>query len=503
MSHHALIFSVHYQYSTATFRAAGPHRIATFLRGHDWDIEVIDYGDHFTLDELKELVRSRVSSKTAFIGFSSFFNFWNEKYNQFTSWIKSEYPDIKTILGGQSVAKTTATDIDYWIDSFGEYAILELLKNLAGNGNPIKFDLEHFGERKLIRSIASYPAFPMESLKIIMEKRDFVESYEWLPVEFSRGCKFKCKFCNFPILGVKGDYTRSSEDFIEQMNHNYDNFGVKHYFMADETFNDSPEKIRKFADATEQLNFRPYFSGFMRVDLMIAHPETWHDLVRMNLGGHYYGVETFNLESAKLIGKGMHPDKVKQGLLDIKSYFKSNIFYRGTISLIVGLPHETHMSMRETDNWLSNNWTDQAIVVFPFDVEDIKGPNLKNQTNVSEFGKNIDKYGIRQMDPTGYQKLHSEHFWDWRHGNYAADKLIWEHDTMNIFEADRISKNLQNKKMFMFKEDNWSVNIGRYDLTNRSSDLSITLTDVADSKNKVFFIDYVRNYKHKKLSWKP
>ena len=38
--------------------------------------------------------------------------------------------------------------------------------------------------------------------------------------------------------------------------------------------------------------------------------------------GHFYGIESFNHKSAKAIGKGMHPDKVKQGLIDVKNYFK-------------------------------------------------------------------------------------------------------------------------------------------------------------------------------------
>jgi hypothetical protein len=131
MAYHALIFSLHTPDSTS-FRSSGPHRIATFLREHDWDVEVIDYTTFFSFDEIKELVKSRVTSQTIFFGFSSFFNYWDNNISVITAWMKKTYPNIKTILGGQSVASTPGTNIDYWVDSFGEYSILELAKSLKG-----------------------------------------------------------------------------------------------------------------------------------------------------------------------------------------------------------------------------------------------------------------------------------------------------------------------------------------------------------------------------------
>ena len=44
-------------------------------------------------------------------------------------------------------------------------------------------------------------------------------------------------------------------------------------------------------------------------------------LDKMKMFGHFYGIESFNHMSTKAISKGMHPDKVKQGLIDIKNYY--------------------------------------------------------------------------------------------------------------------------------------------------------------------------------------
>lgn len=429
-----------------SLRSTGSHRIATFLREEGWDVEVIDFAAHWPLQYLKELVKSRVTTQTKFFGFSSFFNSWNETLTEFTTWIKTHYPHIKIILGGQGIAMTKAPskNIDFWIDSFGEMAILEVVKSIVGNTSTnLKFDFEHFGDKKLIKSITSYPAFPMKSYKNLLEKRDFLKSYEWLTTEFSRGCKFSCSFCNFPILGVKGDYSRSQEDFELEMRHNYDNFGIKNYYIADETFNDSTEKIIKFADVVDKLNFKPYFSGFIRGDLLITHKESWEHLVRLGMGGQFYGIETFNHKSAKAVKKGMHPDKVKEGLLQLKKYFSDRLFYRGAISLIVGLPFETIQSLVESRNWLEDNWYDQHFDAWPLAIADIKvGDNF---TNLSEFSKNLLKYGLREL------KNYDEHIKLLEKNGQkfnidllpASDsRFKWEHDTMNEVQANLITQKM-------------------------------------------------------------
>jgi hypothetical protein len=287
------------------------------------------------------------------------------------------------------------------------------------------------------------------------------------------------------------------------MNYNYDNFGIKHYYVADETFNDSREKIKKFADAAEQIPFRPFFSGFMRADLMLTQPEQLEHLVRLNFGGHYYGIETMNHKSAKMVGKGMHPDKIKQGLLDVRKYMMSKIPYRGTISLIWGLPFETKATLLETEQWLLKNWTDQGLVIFPLSVEDAEGENLKNQTNVSDFGKNMVKYGLRKMSKGTYNGPTDEWDYRWRQGNYAADEMLWEHDTMNIFDAKRISNSLQDPVIYDFKLDCWQLGYPEHTARTKSADLtSIINVEKSSATEKLYHanVEFIKEYSLKKIN---
>jgi radical SAM superfamily enzyme YgiQ (UPF0313 family) len=503
MSYHGIIFSLR---RTPLARGAGAHRIATVLRQQGWDCEVVDFTRFWTSEEIKELLRSRITNKTVFVGFSVFFNYWETRFDDLVDWLKSEYPNVKTIIGGQSVALTPAKHIDYWVDSYGEVAIVELLKHLTGNKTePIKFDFNHLGKKKLIRSISAYPAYPLESYGSRLEKRDFLQPYEWLTTEFSRGCKFSCDFCNFPILGVKGDYSRSQVDFEQEMKYNYDEWGITDYYVADETFNDSTEKIRKFADVADQLSFNPYFNGFIRGDLLVTHKDSWPELVRLGFGAQYYGIESFNHKSAKVIGKGMRAEKIQAGLLEYKNYMKDKLFFRGVISLIVGLPHETAETMQQSENWLRANWTDQAIIASPLDVGSISDDYHLGQTNVSEFRKNLEKYGLRPMANAHINRStnHSNAPGSPNAITGVADDeiMVWEHDTMNLPQAIEIATRMLD---IPHKLVNWHFGVLSFTHRKHIQDIPDAASYGKESRpDENMLQSFIKEYKTNKLNWLP
>jgi len=441
---HALIFSSREFYWE---RSSGAHRIATYLRQHGMDVEVVDFAAHWDIEMLKEFTRKSVTSATLFFGFSVFFNHWNQTMTDFSSWLKAEYPRIKTVAGGQSILDSTLTNIDIWVDSYGETAMLSVARHLAGNSSDkLRFSIEHFGDKKVIKALESYPAYNLKDYANILEVRDFIEPWEWLTVEFSRGCKFSCAFCNFPVLGVKEDTSRSKESFEYEMKYNYDMFGVNRYYVADETFNDRVEKITKFANVVESLDFEPFFSGFIRADLL-SQPNMIQELARLNFGGQYYGIETFNQKSGAVIGKGLDPEKVKKLMLDTKNYFKShNKTYRGTISLIVGLPYDTEDHWNNNRDWLTKIWMSEAMTIFPLCV------GKSESTNQSKFSQNLKKYGLREMSLRTIQR--TEFF---KNSMQNKSEIMWEHDSMDIYQARKIAESMQISFAHVNPLDSWQL----------------------------------------------
>lgn len=473
-------------------RGNGAHRIATFLRAYDWDIEVVDFCDEWTLEELQEFVKSRITSDTKFFGFSSFINWWPAETNEFTLWLKITYPNVATIMGGQGCLLTPAENIDYWIDSFGEYAILELLKYITGNTifhSGLK--LENFEGKKIIRALHNFPAWKMPSYRVKYEPRDFLQHFEMLTIETSRGCRFKCDFCNFPILGVKEDISRSAKDLEEELIYNYNEYGIKNYTIADETFNDRKEKITKYADMVQRLDFDPWFMAFMRGDLMINQRALWDDIVALGVGGHFYGVETFNHAAGKIIGKGMHPDKLKQGLIDIRNHFEPHGIYRGTISLICGLPKETSETYWEGIDWCIKNWSGQSVTSWYLELLD----DTIQLTNQSEFAKNLEKYGLRRKEVILKPDMTS--FFP-----KVGKVSMWEHDNMNQLQAIEIMKEFYDQvfaRHFTCTGFNTPAGLAEHQ-TNEAKQVLFhkTFSDNAPSINI-----HISEYKRKKLDWTP
>lgn len=454
MSHHALMFGVA---NNSVQRSPGAHRIATVLREHEWDVEVIDYTALWSLAELQELVRSRVTGSTVFFGFSTIFSSWDPSLNAFTRWLKDTYPNIKIVIGGNSVALTNAENIDYWVDGYGEVAAIELARSLTGNTGPaLRFDMEQFGTRRLIKATTSYPAYPMPSYRTLYEARDFMQPFEWGTMELSRGCKFTCKFCAVPLLGVKEDQSVPAEDFEYALRYNYDNFGIQNYYITDETFNDRSEKIEKYAQVVERMPFRPFFSGYLRLDVLTAHPEMRELLVRMNYGGHQFGIETFNHASGKVVGKGMNPERVKSALLDNKEYFKSSAldFYRCNLSFIVGLPYETRETQMATIDWLDVNWQDQSAGMAPLYIANAK--SRKEHTKISDFGEDLRKHGLRELSSNvTWPELH----YPINRPNNNEHSFLWEHDTMNIVEAYELASLGRDRIVPVTRMDNWMLHL--------------------------------------------
>jgi radical SAM superfamily enzyme YgiQ (UPF0313 family) len=409
-------------------RSHGAYRIAHVLREHDWDIEVIDYTHYWSSEQLKQLARSRITDKTRWIGISLLFSTWTSEMEEFFHWIKTQWPHLIIVCGGPTRTAFETSVIDYYMQGYSENAIIALLRYLFSNGPRPRFDVSKVNQRPIIPANDYYPTHPVKELMVRYEDRDFINPGEFLSVEFARGCKFACAFCNYPIIGVKGDYSRDAEDFRLQMMDAYDRFGVTNYLVTDETFNDRTEKITKFANVVQTLPFSPWFTGTARVDLLISRPLDREELMRMNFLGQFYGVESFHAPAVKAIGKGMDPERVKQGLLDIRKYFETaSKLYRGHVNLIIGLPDESIESIMNSKTWLENHWHGQAVDISALTIY------CNENTKKSKMSEDYAGYGYTVMQHKAVSSLH--------HFDATEDTIAWQNNRMNVYQAQEIEQN--------------------------------------------------------------
>lgn len=497
-------------------RALWPHRVATFLRMNDWDAEVVDFASFWKLEELQELVRSRVSNKTVMFCFgTAFLNPWSPYLNEFIAWLKKEYPSIPVVVGGQNALVTPAENVDYWVDSYGENAVLALCQHLIGTlGSPLKTD-GMILDKKVIRGLHHYPSAPLDTYIVDYETRDFMMPYECPQIETARGCMFDCSYCNFPIIGQKKDVSVSKEAFKDQLRTGYEKWGIKNWRVMDETFNDRPSKLQKYAEAVDELGYNPWICGFARGDLVVKHKEHWDTYIRLGFLGHSMGIETFNRDAGKLVRKGMDPDQVKEGLLEFQAYTDIHApkRYRANIQFICGIPGETKESWYDSVNWLNTHWTRQSASAHILEIGDYD----LSLTNQSRFTKQLTDNGLVKIDARqnpGYNV-----YKDAKNnvvfqsttprgggvGSTRNDIVIWKHNTMDWYEAEDLVKEFYSDNGFIgLRGCNPFLSDRLFVLTEAERyediyDINMSQTDTNDPKFKTF----VQNYINKKLSWVP
>lgn len=492
---HCLIFNTEDRSHT---RSLGPYRIAHWLRELGWDVEVVDYCAHWSIDELMQLCLIKINSKTKFVGFSSLFTGWNNHQENFSKNIRKFYPNVFQIYGSSSLPNREMSNIDYYVYGFGERVIYLLLKYLFSNGEPLLYS-EAFNTKLIDAS--KYPAYPLENYTVLYEQRDYIQPWEFLSIETGRGCKFKCSFCNFSVLGVKEDHSTSSESFKLQLKNNYEKWGVKNYVIAEETFNDRTDKVKKFSKVVNSLNFDPWFAAYIRADLLLSRKDEKKYLMDMNVFGQFYGVESFNQKTAKAIKKGMNRTRMKEGLLDIKNYYNQNTNkYRGNISLIIGAPYESKESIYSSLDWLVNNWVDQSFTAYPLGIAVYGRQSILSGTyQDNEYSEvNID-YLYSKHDKNIVDKVYNKN--NIVRDNKLINKkwLMWKNKQMDVVEAFKIHDDMYKvMKEKNFKKSTFAVS----EFSGRNSTiydkLNLNVNDVKRFRSEE--LEWVEEYKEKKLS---
>lgn len=412
-------------YPDSARKGGGATRISNYCEPYGWDIEVVDYFPFWSDEQIENFLEKTVTEDTKFFGFSyTWLSQYTEVHNKI-KFIKSLYPNVLIIIGGQAPYEDDLS-ADYYVFGYGEVAMLAILEYEFNNGPSVKHKIIHSGGR-LVDGIHDYYSGDLREYGNSYKERDYITSKDVLMLETSRGCRFACKFCSFPYIGIKDDTSRDEESLYRELNENYQKWGVVNYNIADDTFNDRTIKIEKLRNVVNRLNFKPNFSGYIRIDLFRRFPEQVELLAECNMWGHFYGVETFNHESGKIIGKGLHPDIVKELLLSTKNYFlKHNGYYRSQISMIAGLPKESIESIKASHKWLLDNFSDEAPIWQPLHLVRSKG-------TVQAFGKDMEKYGYRLINDVSNNE--QKEYEKKQYVTKLKEKTVyWENDYTNCFE---------------------------------------------------------------------
>lgn len=380
-------------------RSLGAYQLADYLRTNNTSCQVIDFINDFTEADLEILIEKFITSNTICVGISTTFlstakiDIDNKSklpllipshVESVCKKIKQKFPNIKICLGG---AKSKYGNMYNWVDCvFHGYAEDEFL----GFCESLKLNKKNLLVKKLNnQEIYDKPnyKFQIENLNHKFKPQDCITINETLPIEISRGCIFKCKFCAYPLNGKKKfDYIRDPKLIKEELIYNFNNFQTTNYFFTDDTFNDSVYKLECLYNEIIQLPFKIQFTCYLRLDLLYHHPEMINLLRDMGMVSAFFGIESFCQDSLKCIGKNLNVDKMKTFLDDLyNNHWNQKISFN--LGFIVGLPFESKENILNTVNWLATR-------PYSFHFEPLRLSDAGGHYK-SEFEKNNSKFGYK------------------------------------------------------------------------------------------------------------
>lgn len=369
---------------TATFphwsRGYGAHRIASHLRHNGFSVLVLDFSSGLTFDIWKQICELAIGDNTRMVGFSC--TWWPYRTpfkdnNDFRSchieWLSEsgETPNIrkdsltysaavgnckpwidvikninkktKVLVGGPKIDYYLDFPADHFINGLGENQIIDFLT-----------ETRRIWPKVLSHDINSNSRdWGWNTSSTVYTKYDQISADEILNLEIARGCKFKCNFCSFPLIGQKrvAEYLKTEETIYQELMSNYTNWGVTKYFVADDTYNDSVEKLKMMVRIKERLPFDLKIKAYIRADLISTQPEQIKLLHDGGLASCFVGIESFHPGASKFAGKGMDPTRRKQALYEMNKYWGNDVSIN--VGYIIGLPGEDEKFLREQAEWFA------------------------------------------------------------------------------------------------------------------------------------------------------
>jgi radical SAM superfamily enzyme YgiQ (UPF0313 family) len=475
-------------------RYAGTYRLATELRDAGFSVQTVDFFGEMSPQDVHRVIDAHVGTETLWVGISTTLmqkylsdeeedEFWEVStsvelnlvqkntnlYGEFLPYDESDMQDIfehikennpktQIVVGGYKAlahGKPWA-GVDYWIAGQGEGPAVAL-SNYLKHKTPLQV-LDCFMGKILTDKM--YPFYKFNNARIKWHKSDHILPNEDLPIEFARGCIFKCSFCAFPLNGKKfGDYTRGMDSLREELIYNYENYGTTGYMVSDDTINDSMKKVKYLHEVFTSLPFKARLTGYLRLDIIAAHPEMIPMLNEIGVSSVNFGIETFNQHTGKIIGKGADPEKLKKCLYDLKEAWGDDVFT--SANFIIGLPEESKESVRSTFDWLhqedvplhGTNLTKLYIAQYPTRIDK---PDLITEDQMRKYG--FVKSAIGQWEynttskiqdnPEDYSISFGEEFWfKWKSEYMTEDEA---QELSDEFYSDPRSKHLKQNFIYPY-----------------------------------------------------
>lgn len=344
----------HYMANLGTSMPLGLGYLAAVLEKAGHAVDVLDFQIRgVTLERLAEMVGRR---RYDVCGISTTTPFFQIAY-AIAGEVRNVSPSTTIVLGGPhtvAVGRAVMEECpatDYAVYGEGEVTLLELLEVVKGARGPASVngigyrdgsDIVLTAEREFIQDIDSIP-LPAYHLFSLRKYRPMIAWYRRLPwtnVITSRGCPYRCIYCNKQVWG----YTcrlRSAGNVLEEVLLLKNEYGVREISFSDDTFTISKKRTMELCDRLIRAHNPVIWKCTTRADLVDL--ELLKALRRAGCYSIGFGVESGSDKILKIIDKRVTRAQVEEAFRDAR---KAGLETRAYFML--NLPHDTTETTEET-----------------------------------------------------------------------------------------------------------------------------------------------------------
>ena len=212
---------------------------------------------------------------------------------------KKRRPGATVILGGPGptgVAREIMRSfpfIDIIVDGEGEETMREVVDCLAGGSAG---DLRHvrgiyFREgEEVVETAPRGRITDLDSLPVPAYDKIPMDQYPLVNVVFSRGCPYRCTFCDVAPMWKRRNYRRSVEGVVEEIRYLKERFGKTEFEFTDETFVLHSDIIGEFCRKLGAGGIDVTWACTGRINLITD--ELLAEMCANGCRGIFYGIES-------------------------------------------------------------------------------------------------------------------------------------------------------------------------------------------------------------------
>lgn len=284
-----------------------------------------------------------------------------------------------TFIAGGAHATALSTSMygwDYIVVGEGERAILDIVEERVSPGIVQGISTENL-------DLLPFPDF---SLVDLGKYTQHIEGRKTLPLVSSRGCPYRCAFCNSILYHAKRVRFRTPQNIVSEIE-NFIKVGYTAVKFSDDLFSLSLQRVRDLTTAISPLSI--WYRCQIRVDNFTE--EMAKLLASSGCKRIAIGVESGSEKMLKLMNKQQTVEQARRAI-----YLARKCGLYTCVYLMVGFPGETWETLKETRDFMletqPNSYGVYAPVPYP-------------GTAISLFPQ---EFGIKWINPNFNEYMHIE-----------------------------------------------------------------------------------------------